>query len=177
MTGPDPHVTQRPSPTPAAQNSTRGAPMLSVQGLTTHLELRRGTVRAVDGVDLHVHEGETLGVVGESGSGKSMAILSILRLLPRQGGVHLGGKVLLDGVDLLQLPEKTMSTQYRGRKIAMISQDPLTSLNPVLRISRQLVEGMLAHGRRNPAEALKHGIDLLAQIGRASCRERVYVLV
>ena len=106
MTGPDPHVTQRPLPTAAPDTCSHGAPMLSVQGLTTHLELRRGMVRAVDGVDLHVNQGETLGVVGESGSGKSMTILSILRLLPRQGGVRLGGKVLLDGVDLLQLPEK-----------------------------------------------------------------------
>lgn len=132
--------------------------MLSVQGLTTHLELRRGTVRAVDGVDLHVHEGETLGVVGESGSGKSMTILSILRLLPRQGGVHLGGKVLLDGVDLLQLPEKTMSTQYRGRKIAMISQDPLTSLNPVFTVGDQVGAPLRYHGRADSREARRRQV-------------------
>ena len=158
MTGPDPHVTQRPLPTAALDTSSHGAPMLSVQGLTTHLELRRGMVRAVDGVDLHVNQGETLGVVGESGSGKSMTILSILRLLPRQGGVRLGGKVLLDGVDLLQLPEKTLSSQYRGRKIAMISQDPLTSLNPVFTVGDQVGAPLHYHGRAEGREARRRQV-------------------
>ncbi|MDF3837272.1 ABC transporter ATP-binding protein [Cupriavidus basilensis] len=145
--------------------TTAAAPMLQVQGLTTHLRLRRGVVRAVDGVDLHVNAGETLGVVGESGSGKSMTILSIMRLLPRQGGpdaVRLGGKVLLDGVDLLTVPEKTMSEVYRGRRISMISQDPLTSLNPVFTVGDQVSAPGRYHGithgrgerRRNAAEVL-----------------------
>lgn len=152
-----------------AAPSTGGAgtaePMLSVRGLTTHLRLKRGTVRAVDGVDLQVDAGETLGVVGESGSGKSMTILSIMRLLPRQGGVALDGSVRLDGVELLQLPEATMSRVYRGRKIAMVSQDPLTSLNPVFTVGDQVgAPGRyhgLTHGR---ADNRRHAAEVLERV-------------
>jgi len=132
------------------------APMLSVENLTTHLPLRRGLVRAVDGVSLHVAEGETLGVVGESGSGKSMTILSILRLLPRNA--KLGGKVLLDGEDLTQVSERTMQREYRGRKISMISQDPLTSLNPVFTVGDQVAAPLRYHGGPRRGDALRQHV-------------------
>ncbi|XZR54215.1 ABC transporter ATP-binding protein [Cupriavidus oxalaticus] len=156
MNGTSQDMTQQQAVPAAPAVRDVAAPMLSVQGLTTHLDLRRGLVRAVDGVDLHVHEGETLGVVGESGSGKSMTILSILRLLPR--GAQLGGKVLLDGTDLLQLPEKAMSREYRGRKIAMISQDPLTSLNPVFTVGDQVGAPLHYHGRADSREARRRQV-------------------
>lgn len=153
--------------TVAAGSSTEtrsGAPMLDVRNLTTHLTLRRGVVRAVDGVDLHVHEGETLGVVGESGSGKSMTILSILRLLPRQTGARIGGSIVLDGQDLLQVSEKTMSEVYRGRKIAMISQDPLTSLNPVFTIGDQVGAPLRHHGIARGEAARRRVVEVLDSV-------------
>ncbi|MBB4375157.1 oligopeptide/dipeptide ABC transporter ATP-binding protein [Bradyrhizobium sp. cir1] len=114
------------------------APLLQVENLQMHLHLRRGVVKAVDGVSFHVHEGETLGIVGESGSGKTMTCLSILRLLPIHGDGRLEGSVKLDGDDLLQLTEEEMASRVRGPKVAMISQDPMTSLNPVFTVGDQV---------------------------------------
>ncbi len=162
--------------TAAARASTptrSGTPMLAVRNLTTHLTLRRGVVRAVDGVDLHVHEGETLGVVGESGSGKSMTILSILRLLPRQTGARIGGSIVLDGEDLLQVSEKTMSEVYRGRKIAMISQDPLTSLNPVFTIGDQVGAPLRHHGIARGEAARRRVIEVLDSVRIPSPQARL----
>jgi len=114
------------------------APLLKVENLKTHLYLRRGIVRAVDGVDLEVAEGETLGVVGESGSGKTMTSLSMLRLLPKPGGRIVEGSITLDGTDLVKLSEDEMARDWRGSRISMVSQDPLTSLNPVFSIGDQV---------------------------------------
>ena len=113
-------------------------PLLKIENLTTHLHLRRGVVHAVDGVSFEVHEGETLGLVGESGSGKTMTCLSILQLLPRHGGGRIQGSIKLDGNELLGLSEGELARQVRGQKIAMISQDPMTSLNPVFTIGDQV---------------------------------------
>src|SRR5205807_5611747 len=99
------------------------APLLSVENLKTYIFLNRGTVQAVDGVDLEVGERETLGLVGESGSGKTMTCLSILRLVPKHGGRTVAGSVRLDGVDLLTLTEEKMARRYRGQRISMVSQD------------------------------------------------------
>lgn len=162
--------------TAAAGSSTAtrsGTPMLAVRNLTTHLTLRRGVVRAVDGVDLHVHEGETLGVVGESGSGKSMTILSILRLLPRQTGARIGGSIVLDGQDLLQVSEKTMSEVYRGRKIAMISQDPLTSLNPVFTIGDQVGAPLRHHDIARGEAARQRVVEVLDSVRIPSPQARL----
>jgi oligopeptide/dipeptide ABC transporter ATP-binding protein len=138
--------------------------MLSVEGLKTYLHLRRGVLRAVDGINLHVGEGETLGLVGESGCGKTMTLLSILRLLPRAGGYWIEGRVMLDGQNLLDVPEKQMCQIYRGRKISMILQDPLASLNPVYTIGDQVGAPFRYHGltysrseeRRAVVDVLKH---------------------
>jgi len=114
------------------------APLLEVENLRTHLHLRRGVVRAVDGVSLRMQEGETLGLVGESGSGKTMTSLSLLRLLPKEGGGVLQGSIRLDGRELTTLSEAEMAKEIRGRRIAMIAQDPMTSLNPVFSIGDQV---------------------------------------
>jgi oligopeptide/dipeptide ABC transporter ATP-binding protein len=121
------------------------APLLKVENLQAHLHLRRGVVKAVDGISFEVHEGETLGLVGESGSGKTMTCLSILQLLPAHGGGKLDGNVQLDGENLLTLGEDEMADRIRGQKVAMISQDPMTSLNPVYTVGDQVSGPFLYH--------------------------------
>jgi oligopeptide/dipeptide ABC transporter ATP-binding protein len=118
-----------------------GKVVLRVENLTTELRVSRGTVRAVDQVSFDLHAGETLGLVGESGSGKSLTCLSILRLLPDGVGRICGGRVICDDVDLVALDEDEMR-QFRGRRISIILQDPMTSLNPVLTIGDQVGEGV-----------------------------------
>jgi peptide/nickel transport system ATP-binding protein len=133
-------------------------PLLRVENLKTHLTLKRGVVRAVDGVSLTVNKGETLGVVGESGSGKTMTCLSILRLLPHSGEQSITGTIELDGTDLLALSEDEMVRDWRGRRISMVSQDPLTSLNPVFTVGDQVGAPFryhrLARGRRAVRESV-----------------------
>jgi peptide/nickel transport system ATP-binding protein len=121
------------------------APLLKVENLQAHLHLRRGVVKAVDGISFEVQEGETLGLVGESGSGKTMTCLSILQLLPAHGGGKLDGNVQLDGENLLTLGEDEMADRIRGQKVAMISQDPMTSLNPVYTVGDQVSGPFLYH--------------------------------
>jgi len=121
------------------------APLLKVEDLQTHLHLRRGVVKAVDGISFEVNEGETLGIVGESGSGKTMTCLSILQLLPTHGGGKINGSVRLDGENLLELNEDEMADRIRGPKVAMISQDPMTSLNPVYTVGDQVSGPFLYH--------------------------------
>ena len=123
-------------------------PVIEVRDLQTHLVTRWGTIRAVDGVSFSVGESETLGLVGESGSGKSMTCLSIVRLVPRPAARILGGQILLDGDDLLARSEREMQ-EIRGRKVAMILQDPMSSLNPVFSVGMQMREPVAAyHGLR-----------------------------
>src|SRR3954452_13776729 len=112
-------------------------PLLAVKELRTYFSEDEKTVRAVDGVSFEVHRGETLGIVGESGSGKSVTNLSIMRLIPTPPGRIVSGEVLFDGHDLLKLPAEEMR-KVRGKRIAMIFQDPMTSLNPFMRVSEQL---------------------------------------
>lgn len=149
-------------------------PVLQVDGLKTHIDVRNGTVHAVDGVTLEVAEGETLGVVGESGSGKTMTGLSILRLLPKPGGRIAAGQVLVDGTDLVGLEERELARNWRGRKVSMISQDPLTSLNPVYSIGDQVGSPFLYHGlARNRAEAREAAIAVLDQVRIPSPAKRL----
>ncbi len=125
--------------------------MIDVRDLRTHIVTRWGTVKAVDGVSFAIGEGETLGLVGESGSGKSMTCLSLVRLVPRPAARILGGQVLLDGLDLLTRSEDEMR-EIRGRRIGMILQDPMSSLNPVFSIGMQMREPVaLYHGLRGRA--------------------------
>jgi oligopeptide/dipeptide ABC transporter ATP-binding protein len=150
------------------------APLLKVENLRTHLHLSRGVVRAVDGVDLEVAEGETLGIVGESGSGKTMTSLSMLRLLPKPGGRIVAGSIRLDGTDLVGLSEREMARDWRGRRIAMISQDPLTSLNPVFTIGDQVAAPFRYHGIANGRRALREAVEaVLARVRIPSPAKRV----
>ena len=118
--------------------------LLKVEDLHTSFFTRKGAVKAVDGISFYVNEGETFGIVGESGCGKTVAGLSILRLLPEPGGQIVGGKIILDGVNLLELSKKEMR-EYRGKMISMILQDPMTSLNPVYTIGDQISESVRLH--------------------------------
>ena len=143
-------VYQRPSaiPTPAPAEAPISRPILRVEHLATQLRTSHGVVRAVDDVSFELYPGETLGLVGESGSGKSMTCLSILRLLPEGVGQIVRGRVLFEDTDLVSLSEAEMR-RYRGRRLAIILQDPMTSLNPVLTIGDQVGEAVrLCRGLR-----------------------------
>jgi oligopeptide/dipeptide ABC transporter ATP-binding protein len=147
--------------TEAAANSARlpKPPLLRVENLKTYLYLNRGVVRAVDGVDLEVAEGETLGIVGESGSGKTMTSLSMLRLLPKPSGRIVEGSITLDGTDLVKLSEDDMVRNWRGRRISMVSQDPLTSLNPVFTIGDQVGAPFRYHKLAEGRSAVRKAVE------------------
>ena len=138
--------------------------LLDVQNLQTQFSTGGGIVRAVDGVSWDVRAGETVALVGESGCGKSVSALSIMRLISAPAGRILGGRIFFKGRDLLQLPEDEMR-QIRGREIAMIFQEPMTSLNPVLTIGRQLTEGLEIHLGMTAAAARTRAAELLAMVG------------
>ncbi|HEY7539477.1 MAG TPA: ABC transporter ATP-binding protein [Methylomirabilota bacterium] len=148
------------------------APVVDVRDLRTHLVTRWGTIKAVDGVSLTVAEGETLGLVGESGSGKSMTCLSILRLTPRPAARILGGRVLLDGDDLLAKSEREMQ-RIRGRRVAMILQDPMSSLNPVFSIGMQVREPLASYHGISGRALASRAVELLAAVGISSPAERL----
>ncbi|MEN6467264.1 MAG: ATP-binding cassette domain-containing protein, partial [Syntrophaceae bacterium] len=118
--------------------------ILEIQGLKTYFETARGTIKAVDGVDLSLEKGDTLGVVGESGCGKTVLSLSIMRLVPRPAGRIVAGRIIFNGTDLVTLSESSMRG-IRGKDISMIFQEPMTSLNPVLKIGDQVSEVIRIH--------------------------------
>jgi oligopeptide transport system ATP-binding protein len=128
-------------------------------------------VKAVDGVSFDLHRGETLGIVGESGSGKSVTSLSLLRLIPEPPGKILRGEVIFDGRDILSLPLSAVR-RIRGKRISMIFQDPMTSLNPFLRISEQLMEITRLHLQHTKREAHEHAINMLDTVGIPDARVR-----
>ena len=136
------------------------APLLAVKDLRTYFDLRLGTVKAVDGVSFTLAPHETLAIVGESGCGKSITALSLMRLVPDPPGRVAGGKVELAGVDLLALDEEAMRA-VRGKDIAMIFQEPMTSLNPVLTIGRQIAEAVLLHEKVSNRQAWQKAVDML----------------
>ena len=138
-------------------------PLLQINDLHTDIEIRSGVVRALSGVDLHVNPGETLGIVGESGSGKTMTALSLMGLLP-QGGKVSSGSIILDGQDLTQLPLKD-KRKLRGTKVGMIFQDPLTSLNPTMKIGLQVCEPLRVHEKLSKREALARAVEILKRVG------------
>ena len=147
--------------------------LLRVENLQTHLHLRRGLLRAVDGVSFHVDEGETLGLVGESGSGKTLTGLSLLRLLPKGSGRIESGSVQLDGQELTGLTEAELARDIRGRRIAMIMQDPMTSLNPVFSVGDQVGNPMRNHNIARGAVLRDNVIDVLRRVRLPSPEARL----
>ena len=139
-------------------------PLLSVRNLHTRFATDRGVVRAVNGVSFDLEEGEVLGLVGESGSGKSVTALSIMRLVPEPPARVTADRIAFDGVDLLRLSEAEVR-ERRGASMAMIFQDPMRSLNPVLTVGRQLGEVLRRHEKLSTSEARKRSIELLEMVG------------
>ena len=139
-------------------------PILQVAGLHVHFQTDAGLVRAVNGVSFDLAAGETLGIVGESGSGKSVTNLAIMGLIPQPPGVIAGGQAIYDGQDLLRLNLQQLA-KIRGRKIAMIFQDPMTALNPFLTVEEQLTEVTRLHLGHTAHQARKHAIEMLGQVG------------
>ena len=132
-------------------NGEAGAPVLTVEGLRTHFFTRAGVVKAVDDVSFEVRRGEVLGLVGESGSGKSMTGYSLMGLIDPPGRI-VDGRIVLDGLDLRALSPEALR-QLRGNRIAMIFQDPMMTLNPVLRIDTQMIEAIQAHAKVGASKA------------------------
>ncbi len=146
--------------------------LLDVQDLHTHFATPHGLLRAADGVSFKLDAGRALGIVGESGSGKSVLARSLLDLLPSPPAVKAGGRIVFEGQDLRSLSEAQMR-RVRGRRIAMIFQDPLTSLNPVLTVGRQIVQVLRQHTGLRGRAAHERAVELLAQVGIAAPRQRV----
>jgi peptide/nickel transport system ATP-binding protein len=144
--------------------------LLSVKNLSTHFHLSSGVLKAVDGVDFSLDTGQSLALVGESGCGKSVTAYSIMRLVSPPGRIE-AGSIMFDGTDILQASEEQMR-QLRGNRISMIFQEPMTSLNPVLRIGEQIMEVLLLHRRVSRSEARQEGIRLLDEVGIPSAAER-----
>ena len=148
-------------------------PLLTVSNLRTYFHTRSGTYRAVDGIDFSVERGETLGIVGESGCGKSVTCYSLMGLIPQPPGRIESGTALFDGVDLLHCSPK-QARSIRGKRIAMIFQDPMTSLNPYLRISEQLIEPLLIHEKISRKAALVRALAMLAEVGINDAEKRIH---
>jgi oligopeptide transport system ATP-binding protein len=150
------------------------APLLEVNDLTTYFHTRNGIVRAVDGVSFALRRGETLGIVGESGSGKSVSCYSLMGLVPQPPGRIERGEAIFDGkVDLLKSKESELR-KIRGKRISMIFQDPMTSLNPYLRVSTQLVEALRMHESVGKKDALARSIAALEEVGITEASTRVH---
>lgn len=150
-------------PTTRHASPAGSRPLLELRDLDTDIALRRGTVHALDGVSLEVAPGQTLGIVGESGSGKTMTALSIMGLLP-SGGRVAGGQILFEGRDLRSLPPDEVR-RIRGVRMGMVFQDPLTSLNPTMRIGAQVAEPLRVHERVGRAEARERAVEILRRVG------------
>ena len=151
------------------------SPLLEIDDLRVEFHLREGTVRAVDGVSFDLREGETLGVVGESGCGKSVAALSILRLVPQPPGVIAGGSIRYRGIDLIRHSEPEMQ-KVRGKEISMIFQEPMTSLNPVVTVGRQIGELFVLHEGLSKRDAQARAVEMLrlVRIPEPEHRVRAY---
>ena len=151
---------------------TSEAPILKVENLRTYFRTRWGTVKAVDGVNFELRRGETLGIVGESGSGKSVTMLSMMRLIPIPPGRIVEGSITLDGEDLLQLSESEMS-KVRGSKIALIIQDPMTSLNPVFSIGNQVTEAIRIHQDIPRRTVMEKALEVLRKVNIPAAESRI----
>ena len=153
--------------------SDQNGTILSVDDLKTYFMTEDGVVKAVDGISFELKRGETLGIVGESGSGKSVTNLSVMRLIPEPPGKIAGGRVIFDGTDVLGMPINEVR-KIRGRRIAMIFQDPMTSLNPFLKISEQLTEVTRLHLGHDKDQAFKHAVNMLKLVGISDAEDRIH---
>lgn len=138
--------------------------LLEIKNLRTYFDTEGGVAKAVDGISFDIYRGEVLGIVGESGSGKSVTSLSITRLIPNPPGRIVSGEIIYQNIDLLKLSYEEMR-KYRGKDIAMIFQEPMTSLNPVLKIGKQLNEVVIQHAHLSQKEATEKSIEMLKQVG------------
>jgi peptide/nickel transport system ATP-binding protein len=152
--------------------STQAQPLLRVENLKTYFHTRDGVVRAVDGVSFDVMPGETLAVVGESGCGKSVTAMSILRLLPMPPARIADGRIEFDGRNLLDLTEPEMR-KVRGNAISMIFQEPMTSLNPVLTVGRQIAEALVLHRGMSEREAMARAVEMLRKVHIPEAERRI----
>ncbi|MGQ9572348.1 MAG: ABC transporter ATP-binding protein [Dehalococcoidia bacterium] len=148
------------------------APLLQVKDLRTYFFTEDGVLKAVDGITYDVQPGEIVGLVGESGCGKTVSALSILRLIPDPPGKIVGGEIIFEGSDLLKATEEEIRN-VRGNRIAMIFQEPMTSLNPVLTIGRQITESLELHLRMDHASATKRAIELMEMVGIPEAKARI----
>lgn len=146
-------------------------PLLEVHDLHTHFQTRRGTVKAVDGVSLTLHQGEIVALLGESGCGKSVTSLSIMGLITQGQGTRQSGRVLFEGQELLGLDETALQ-RLRGHHLSMIFQEPLSSLNPVMTVGQQIAEVLVDHGLMTPAAARDKTIELLREVGLSDAAQR-----
>src|SRR5215207_5711023 len=147
-------------------------PLLDVTNLRTRFHTRHAVVRAVQDVSFSLEKGETLGIVGESGSGKSVACYSLLRLIPQPPGGFESGRAMFDGIDLLHCSDAELR-QIRGNRLSMIFQDPMTSLNPYMRIGDQVIEPLLIHRGLARQEGLKRGVAALREVGIQDAENRM----
>ena len=146
--------------------------VLSVEDLRTHFTTRWGTVKAVDGISFDLRKGETLGIVGESGCGKSVTMLSLMRLIPVPPGQIVSGKIVLDGEDIVPISEQEMA-EIRGSKIALIIQDPMTSLNPVFSIGNQVEEAIEIHQDIPKQSIMDRALEVLRKVNIPAAETRV----
>ena len=151
---------------------TNNGTILSVNDLRTYFQTEDGLVKAVDGVTFELKKGETLGIVGESGSGKSVTNLSVMRLIQEPPGKIVSGEIIFDGIDVRELPIEDVR-KIRGKRIAMIFQDPMTSLNPFLKISTQLMEVTQLHLGHSKKQAYEHALKMLKTVGIPEAQERI----
>jgi peptide/nickel transport system ATP-binding protein len=162
---------QAASPSDSAVQATKTNRVLEVEDLQTYFYTRSGLVKAVDGVSFSLARGATLAIVGESGCGKSVTALSLMRLVADPPGRIVGGSVRLEGVDLLRLNEAAMR-DIRGNQISMVFQEPMTSLNPVMTIGRQISEALILHQRMSNKAALTRAIEMLQLVGIPEPKQR-----
>ena len=146
--------------------------LLEIKNLKTHFFTHEGTVKAVDGVSFKINQGETLGIVGESGSGKSVTALSVMRLIPHPPGKIVGGEIYFEGKDLLKLDDKEIR-KMRGKKISMIFQEPMTSLDPVFTIGHEIGEVIQLHQGLNKEEVRKKSMEILKIVGMPDVEKRI----
>src|SRR5581483_7532874 len=153
-------------------NTPSPTPLLQVSGLSVDFASPRGAVRVVDNLSFELNQGETLCIAGESGSGKSVTALSLMGLLPKPGGRVAAGTAMFEGVDLLHLPEREIAA-IRGNKMAMIFQEPMTSLNPIMAIGKQLMEGPIRHLGLSRRDAERRAVEMLDAVRIAEPKRRL----